>query len=303
MKNNENFNIISLPGNSRVLKSNQSNKDFVKSQSTVETPKTVIKPFKQETKHVNKYNNQLSNKTTKIQEYSEIKTNSIKISEKLFEQKLFFKPQITRSISSSRLKTRKIKNSNNQNLSNFGVYNNSPHANIYSPKPKFNKKIKSNNIASPQLESESFRQKLSNIPKSINDTIQSSSRNFHFKIDLNAISNKSSIQTNFSLNNKFNESNLIKPVQNQNGTISYNSILNNKNVNNNYYSLETKTNDTYDYETNLTYDTATFRSKNSKNIVNNNNIEENNAFNYYVNIEDLILLEEKLIIIQEVIII
>ena len=59
MKNNENFNIISLPGNSRVLKSNQSNKDFVKSQSTVETPKTVIKPFKQETKHVNKYNNQL----------------------------------------------------------------------------------------------------------------------------------------------------------------------------------------------------------------------------------------------------
>ena len=96
---------------------------------------------------------------------------------------------------------------------------------------------------------------------------------------------------------------MIKPVQNQNGTISYNSILNNKNVNNNYYSLETKTNDTYDYETNLTYDTATFRSKNSKNIVNNNNIEENNAFNYYVNIEDLILLEEKLIIIQEVIII
>lgn len=103
------------------------------------------------------------------------------------------------------------------------------------------------------------------------------------------------------LGNNFNKSNALNKPNNVTQNPQFNRFL--RNNSKSQFSSSTdnveRDNDSINSSDTTTINTKMTKNKNTTNN-DNGNIVENSSFNYYVNIEDLMMLEEKLIVIMEV---
>ena len=168
------------------------------------------------------------------------------------------------------------------------ICNNPSQGLIYSPRAKLVKPLIYSEKAETNYDTETNRPLIQNKIGSFNNLAQ---------ITMKSYNNYSFDQLNTGSNN-FNKSNVVKAINNQIKNLHENNSQNNSN----YLSNHSNNIEQYninDNESVYSTNTTTMQSKfTNKNLA--NKIGDLSIFNYYVNIEDLIILEEKLITILNV---